>query len=123
MGDGRRVAKVGEQLKREISQMLVLDKTLRKAVSPEERLGVDSSISSFASVTDVVVSGDLDVMTQRKLSTPFIYMYILFTRELMEQSQRLFFFLTLLLVLLCRVFRSQKCTSRSMVTKRAGRWQ
>lgn len=61
MGDGRRVAKVGEQLKREISQMLVLDKTLRKAVSPEEGLGVDSSISSFASVTDVVVSGDLDV--------------------------------------------------------------
>ena len=90
MGDGRRVAKVGEQLKREISQMLVLDKTLRKAVSPEEGLGVDSSISSFASVTDVVVSGDLDVMIKRKLPSPLIYACVYVFVRSPRESLRLF---------------------------------
>jgi ribosome-binding factor A len=34
---------------------------LQKAVCPEKRLGMDNAVSAIASVTDVAVSGDLQV--------------------------------------------------------------
>eukprot|EP00899_Mesostigma_viride_P004915 jgi/Mesvir1/14424/Mv09806-RA.1 len=61
MAENRRVRRVAEMVKREISNMFLTDKVLRSAVSPEEAMGVDRSISSMASVTDVEVSNDLQV--------------------------------------------------------------
>ncbi|KAK3267457.1 hypothetical protein CYMTET_23995 [Cymbomonas tetramitiformis] len=62
MANPKRVARVQQQLKREISSLLLTDKVLRKAVYPNEAAGADSSLSSLASVTDVLVSNDLQVV-------------------------------------------------------------
>ena len=61
MAQPRRVQRVSQQLKRELSLLLLSDKRVRVAVSPEERLGADAVLSTMVSVTDVRMSGDLQV--------------------------------------------------------------
>lgn len=61
MASQRRVERVQKQIEREVSDMLVKDKKLRRAVSPEESLGVDAQLSALASVTGVHLSNDLQV--------------------------------------------------------------
>lgn len=61
MANPRRVKMVAQQLKREISDMLLKDSILQEAMMPERALGVDLSVSSVASVTDVMLSNDLQV--------------------------------------------------------------
>jgi len=61
MASGRRQARVGKQLEREISSLFTLDKVLQNAICPEKRRGLDSSESALASVTDVVITSDLQV--------------------------------------------------------------
>lgn len=41
--------------------LLIQDKRVRTAVSPEERMGADGTLSTIVSVTDVRLSGDLQV--------------------------------------------------------------
>lgn len=55
------MAKVAKQIEREIGTMLLFDRRLQEAVCPERRLGVDNAVSGLASVTEVVLSGDLQV--------------------------------------------------------------
>mmetsp|Transcript_15791 Transcript_15791/g.38436 ORF Transcript_15791/g.38436 Transcript_15791/m.38436 type:complete len:318 (+) Transcript_15791:218-1171(+) len=62
MANPRRVAKVQQQMRREISTMLQEDKNLRKMLSPEERMGVDNVLSVMCTVSDVEVSNDLQVV-------------------------------------------------------------
>lgn len=62
MAHPRRVAKVQQQMRREISNMMQTDKNLRAMVSPEERMGVDHLLSVMATVADVEVSNDLQVV-------------------------------------------------------------
>ena len=62
MAHPRRVAKVQQQMRREISKMMQTDKNLRAMVSPEERMGVDHLLSVMATVADVEVSNDLQVV-------------------------------------------------------------
>eukprot|EP00850_Spirogloea_muscicola_P025216 SM002472S08305 [mRNA] locus=s2472:71:1123:+ [translate_table: standard] len=52
---------VAQQVKRELGQMLLQDKVLREAVLPESALGADLYLSSVATITDVEMSGDLQV--------------------------------------------------------------
>lgn len=61
MAHPRRVAKVARQIEREIGNMLLFDTRLREAVCPERRFGADYALSGIASVTEVVLSGDLQV--------------------------------------------------------------
>jgi hypothetical protein len=61
MANPRRVKMVAQQLKREISDMLLKDSVLQEAMMPERALGVDLSVSSVASITDVMLSNDLQV--------------------------------------------------------------
>lgn len=61
MANPRRSQRVSQQILREVSTMMLNDKRVRLTMSPEERLGADSSVSTVASVTDVVLSGDLQV--------------------------------------------------------------
>eukprot|EP01025_Chloroclados_australasicus_P044195 TRINITY_DN4768_c0_g1_i1.p2 TRINITY_DN4768_c0_g1~~TRINITY_DN4768_c0_g1_i1.p2 ORF type:complete len:320 (+),score=24.79 TRINITY_DN4768_c0_g1_i1:1-960(+) len=56
----RRVAKVSRQIEREIGDLLLNDRALQNAVCPERLLG-DSTLSAIASVTEVELSGDLQV--------------------------------------------------------------
>jgi len=58
----RRVQKVQQQMRREISMMMQSDKNLRAMISPEERLGVDHMLSVMATVAEVEVSNDLQVV-------------------------------------------------------------
>ena len=58
----RRVQKVQQQMRREISVMMQSDKNLRAMISPEERLGVDHMLSVMATVAEVEVSNDLQVV-------------------------------------------------------------
>jgi len=53
---------VQQQMRREISKMMQTDKNLRAMVSPEERMGVDHLLSVMATVADVEVSNDLQVV-------------------------------------------------------------
>lgn len=61
MAHPRRVAKVAKQIEREIGNMFLFDRRLQEAVCPERRYGVDNAVSGLASVTEVVLSGDLQV--------------------------------------------------------------
>ena len=62
MAHPRRVQKVQQQMRREISSMMQSDKNLRAMISPEERMGVDHMLSVMATVADVEVSNDLQVV-------------------------------------------------------------
>ncbi|KAH7292587.1 hypothetical protein KP509_29G076100 [Ceratopteris richardii] len=61
MAHPRRVQMVAQQIKREIGDMLIKDKVLQHAILPETALGADMYLSSLATVSDVVVSKDLQV--------------------------------------------------------------
>ncbi|KAF5840038.1 ribosome-binding factor A-domain-containing protein [Dunaliella salina] len=61
MAHPRRVARVSSQIQREISQLFVTDQVLAGAICPERALGA-REISALASVTDVYVSNDLQVV-------------------------------------------------------------
>ncbi|CAA0807682.1 Probable ribosome-binding factor A-chloroplastic [Striga hermonthica] len=62
MANPRRVQMVSRQIRREISDMLLMDKVLQHAVLPESALGADRYLSSVTTVTDVEVSADLQVV-------------------------------------------------------------
>tara|TARA_B100000003_G_scaffold130979_1_gene117494 strand:- start:1195 stop:1779 length:585 start_codon:yes stop_codon:yes gene_type:complete len=49
-------------MRREISNMMQTDKNLRAMISPEERMGVDHMLSVMATVAEVEVSNDLQVV-------------------------------------------------------------
>ena len=52
---------VAKQIMRELSDMLLTDKVLQYAVLPEASLGADRYLSSLTTISDVEVSGDLQV--------------------------------------------------------------
>ncbi|CAN6463633.1 unnamed protein product [Victoria cruziana] len=62
MAKPRRVKMVAKQIQRELSQMLLTDKVLQYAVLPESALGADRYLSSLTTISDVEVSGDLQVV-------------------------------------------------------------
>ncbi|XP_068646514.1 probable ribosome-binding factor A, chloroplastic [Aristolochia californica] len=62
MANQRRVKMVAKQIRRELSHMLVTDKVLQYAVLPEASLGADRYLSSLTTISDVEVSGDLQVV-------------------------------------------------------------
>ncbi|KAK7310588.1 hypothetical protein RJT34_08182 [Clitoria ternatea] len=62
MANPRRVKMVAKQIRRELSDMLITDKVLQYAVLPEASLGADRYLSSLTTITDVQVSGDLQVV-------------------------------------------------------------
>lgn len=53
---------VAKQIRRELSDMLLTDKVLQFAVLPEASLGADRYLSSLTTISDVEVSGDLQVV-------------------------------------------------------------
>eukprot|EP00271_Cylindrocystis_brebissonii_P003524 TRINITY_DN1457_c2_g1_i2.p1 TRINITY_DN1457_c2_g1~~TRINITY_DN1457_c2_g1_i2.p1 ORF type:complete len:402 (-),score=71.60 TRINITY_DN1457_c2_g1_i2:57-1172(-) len=61
MAHPRRVEMVAQQIRREVSDMLLNDKVLKEAVLPEARLGYDLALSCVASISDVEISGDLSI--------------------------------------------------------------
>lgn len=61
MANQRRVKMVAKQIRRELSDMLLTDKVIKYAVLPEASLGADRYLSSLTTISDVVVSGDLQV--------------------------------------------------------------
>ncbi|KAK9906842.1 hypothetical protein WJX75_008950 [Coccomyxa subellipsoidea] len=61
MAHPRRVARVAKQIEREVGTLLLTDRVLQGAVSPEIKLGLDTAVSALASVTDVELSNDLQV--------------------------------------------------------------
>lgn len=52
---------VAKQIQRELSDMLLTDKVLQYAILPEAALGADRYLSSLTTISDVQVSGDLQV--------------------------------------------------------------
>ncbi|ESW07903.1 hypothetical protein PHAVU_009G002100 [Phaseolus vulgaris] len=62
MANPRRVQMVAKQIRRELSDMLLTDKVLQYAILPETSLGADRYLSSLTTITDVQVSGDLQVV-------------------------------------------------------------
>ncbi|XP_027355795.1 probable ribosome-binding factor A, chloroplastic [Abrus precatorius] len=62
MANPRRVKMVAKQIRRELSDMLITDKVLQYAILPEASLGADRYLSSLTTITDVHVSGDLQVV-------------------------------------------------------------
>ncbi|CAN0890444.1 Cytoplasmic tRNA 2-thiolation protein 2 [Linum grandiflorum] len=62
MASPRRVKMVAKQIQREISDMLLTDKVLQYAILPEAALGADRYLSSITTISDVEVSGDLQVV-------------------------------------------------------------
>ncbi|XP_078440464.1 ribosome-binding factor A family protein [Wolffia australiana] len=62
MAHPRRVKMVAKQIRRELSDMLLTDKVLQYAVLPEASLGADRYLSSLTTISDVEVSGDLQVV-------------------------------------------------------------
>ncbi|CAI9104658.1 OLC1v1003381C1 [Oldenlandia corymbosa var. corymbosa] len=62
MANPRRVKMVANQIRREISDMLLTDKVLQYAVLPEAALGADRYLSSLTTISDVEVSADLQVV-------------------------------------------------------------
>lgn len=62
MANPRRVKMVAKQIMRELSDMLLTDKVLQFAVLPEAALGADRYLSSLTTISDVEVSGDLQVI-------------------------------------------------------------
>lgn len=61
MAKERRVKMVAKQIRRELSDMLLTDKVLQYAILPEASLGADRYLSSVTTISDVEVSGDLQV--------------------------------------------------------------
>jgi hypothetical protein len=61
MANPKRVKMVAKQIMREISDMLITDNVLQFAVLPEASLGADSYLSSLTTITDVEITGDLQV--------------------------------------------------------------
>ena len=61
MAHPRRVKMVAQQIKREIGDMMIKDKNLQQAMAPETALGADLYLSSVTTVSDVVLSNDLQV--------------------------------------------------------------
>lgn len=61
MANPRRVKMVAQQIRREVSSMLLFDKVIRDTMTPEHALGADRYLSSVASISEVEVSGDLQV--------------------------------------------------------------
>lgn len=53
---------VAQQIRRELSDMLMTDKVLQYAVLPEAALGADRYLSSLTTISDVEVSPDLQVV-------------------------------------------------------------
>lgn len=53
---------VAKQIMRELSDMLITDKVLQYAVLPEASLGADRYLSSLTTISDVEISGDLQVV-------------------------------------------------------------
>ncbi|KAM0942340.1 putative ribosome-binding factor A, K domain-like, alpha/beta [Dioscorea sansibarensis] len=62
MAKERRVKMVAKQIRRELSDMLLTDKVLQYAILPEASLGADRYLSSVTTISDVEVSGDLQVV-------------------------------------------------------------
>ena len=62
MANPRRVKMVAKQIRRELSDMLLTDKVLQYAILPEASLGADKYLSSLTTISDVEVSGDLQVL-------------------------------------------------------------
>lgn len=62
MANQRRVKMVAKQIQRELSDMLLTDKVLQYAILPEASLGADRYLSSLTTISDVEVSGDLQVV-------------------------------------------------------------
>ena len=62
MANPRRVTMVAKQIRRELSDMLLTDKVLQYAILPEASLGADKYLSSLTTISDVEVSGDLQVL-------------------------------------------------------------
>ncbi|CAL1352478.1 unnamed protein product [Linum trigynum] len=62
MANPRRVRMVAKQIQRELSDMLLTDKVLQYAILPEAALGADRYLSSLTTISDVQVSGDLQVV-------------------------------------------------------------
>ncbi|KAK9987918.1 hypothetical protein SO802_028157 [Lithocarpus litseifolius] len=62
MANPRRVKMVAKQIRRELSDMLLTDKVLQYAILPEASLGADRYLSSLTTISDVEVSGDLQVV-------------------------------------------------------------
>ncbi|XP_050232429.1 probable ribosome-binding factor A, chloroplastic [Mercurialis annua] len=62
MANPRRVKMVAKQIQRELSDMLLTDKVLQYAILPEAALGADKYLSSLTTISDVEVSGDLQVV-------------------------------------------------------------
>ncbi|KAK8935524.1 hypothetical protein KSP39_PZI013115 [Platanthera zijinensis] len=62
MASQRRVKMVAKQIMRELSDMLLTDNVLQHAVLPEASLGADGYLSSLTTISDVEVSGDLQVV-------------------------------------------------------------
>lgn len=61
MAHPRRIARVSKQIEREIGNLLLHDRVLQEAVCPERKRGLDTAVSALASVTEVVISNDLQV--------------------------------------------------------------
>lgn len=53
---------VAQQIRRELADMLLRDKVLQQAILPETALGADKYLSSLTTISDVEVSGDLQVV-------------------------------------------------------------
>lgn len=53
---------VAQQIRRELADMLLKDKVLQQAILPETALGADKYLSSLTTISDVEVSGDLQVV-------------------------------------------------------------
>jgi hypothetical protein len=63
MAHPRRVKMVQQQIQRELADMLLHDKVLQAAVLPEAALGADMYLSSMATISDVEISKDLQVLS------------------------------------------------------------
>lgn len=73
MAKERRVKMVSQQIKREISEMLLYDKVVQAAVLPETALGADMYLTAVATVSDVEMSKDLSVCIPWPLLGPRKY--------------------------------------------------
>lgn len=62
MAHPRRVKMVQQQIHRELADMLLHDSVLQQAVLPESGLGADMYLSSMATISDVEISNDLQVL-------------------------------------------------------------
>ncbi|KAG6549800.1 hypothetical protein Mapa_008781 [Marchantia paleacea] len=61
MARERRIKMVSQQIKREISEMLLYDKVLQAAILPESALGADMYLTAVATISEVEMSKDLSV--------------------------------------------------------------